>query len=166
MRCTCIRLLGTCVFLEDPRKTCACCTDRSCASKFLSWTTDCVGRGQISQELEGPSLSPSPNPVLAPLQVTVPPLLCRDTAKIAVPVLRRSGCLRGAQAAMKSDCYNVLSARGSALFPPLVMQHCVMQTDPASGRWVVPELSHHTRTEPRAAPGLRAGGGAEKIISF
>lgn len=32
---------------------------------------------------------------------------------------------------MECDCYNVLSARGSALFPPLVMQRCMMQMDPA-----------------------------------
>lgn len=84
MRCTCMRVLGTCVFLEHPRKTRAGSTGRSCACKFLSWTAGSVGRGQISQEME--ALFPSLNPVPAPLQVLVTPLLCCDTAEILVPV--------------------------------------------------------------------------------
>lgn len=94
-------------------------------------------------------LFPSLNPVPAPLQVTAVPLLRRDAAEILVPVLLHWRCFRGAQAAMECDCYNVLDARGSVLFPPLVMQRCMMQMAQRSGRWVVRELSHHTRTEPQ-----------------
>lgn len=104
-RCTCMPVLGTCVFLEHPRKTRAGCTGRSCACEFLSWTAGPVGRGQISQEMEG--LFPSLNPVPAPLQVTDVPLLCRDTAEILVPVLRCWRCFCSARAAMVCDCYNV-----------------------------------------------------------
>lgn len=127
-----MRMLGTCVFLEHPRKTHTGCTGRSCACKFLSWTSGPVGRGQISQEMEG--LFPSLNPVPGPLQVTVVPLLCRDTAEILVPILIRWWCFRGAQPAMDCNCYNVLSARGSVLFLPLVMQCCMMQMDPVESQ--------------------------------
>lgn len=101
VRCACMRVLGTWVFLQHPRKTHAGCMGRSCACEFLSWTTGPVGGGQISQETEG--LFTSPNCVPTPLQVTVVPLLCRDTAKILVPVLIRWWCFRGAQAAMECD---------------------------------------------------------------
>ena len=76
-------------------------------------------------------LFPSLNPVPPPLQVAVLPLLCCDTTEMLVPVLARWWRFRCAQAAAERDGYSVLSARGSVLFPPRVLQRCVMQMGPA-----------------------------------
>lgn len=141
MSCTCSHVLGTRVFLEHPRKTRVGCADKSCASNFLSWTAGPVGRGQISQETEG--LFPSWNPVCPAVQAAVVPLLGHDPAEVPVPV-HTGRCSRGAH----RQCWSVILQRAPSTWlsvvPPLVMQRCRMQMDPASGRWVVRELSHHT----------------------
>lgn len=87
-------------------------------------------RGQISHGMESLSLSLPESCPYAHLQVAVLPSLCRDTAELLILVLIGWWHFYGEQTAVECDCYSLLIARGLALLPPLVMQRCMMQTDP------------------------------------
>lgn len=94
--------------------------------------------------------------------VAVVPLLGCDRAAVLLPVLYTAPVVH-------RQCWSVILQRAPSTWlsvvPPLVMQLLQDANGPSEWQMGCSELSHHTHTEPQAAPALGAGEGAGKMIS-